>query len=242
MLGYSFLFILGCLFAFLAFKAVKALLRSYAKSRKMAGALRQSEEKFRAVAETAHDAIISANQRGEIVYLNKAAELLFGYASNEVVGRPLPVLMPARFHEAHKKGLQRYLTTGEAHVIGRTVELAGRKKEGSEFPLELSLATWKTNQEIYFIAILRDITLRKRLEAEKEKLINELKEALANVKTLGGLLPICASCKKIRDDKGYWEHVETYVRDRSAAEFTHGICPDCAKQMYPKIFPETPER
>ena len=67
---------------------------------------------------------------------------------------------------------------------------------------------------------------------EREKLISKLQEALDNIKTLKGLLPICANCKKIRDDKGYWNQIESYIRDRSDAEFSHGICPDCAKKVY----------
>jgi PleD family two-component response regulator len=73
------------------------------------------------------------------------------------------------------------------------------------------------------------------LMKEKEKLISELQEALAKVKTLSGLLPICSSCKKIRDDKGYWNQIETYIRQRSEAEFTHSICPKCAKMLYPEL-------
>ena len=73
---------------------------------------------------------------------------------------------------------------------------------------------------------------------ERKKLILELHEALANVKKLSGMLPICASCKKIRDDKGYWTQVETYIRDRTEAEFTHGICPECAKKLYPDLCEE----
>lgn len=74
---------------------------------------------------------------------------------------------------------------------------------------------------------------RKRTQKEKEKLIRELQEALAKVKTLSGLFPICAHCKKIRDDRGYWNQIESYLRDHSQAEFTHGLCPECANQLYP---------
>ena len=73
------------------------------------------------------------------------------------------------------------------------------------------------------------------LMKEKERLIGELQEALAKVKTLSGLLPICSSCKKIRDDRGYWNQIETYIRQRSEADFTHGICPTCAKKLYPGL-------
>ena len=77
---------------------------------------------------------------------------------------------------------------------------------------------------------------KKRIEAEREQLIIELQESLARIKTLNGLLPICASCKKIRDDRGYWEAVEVYVSERSGAEFTHGLCPDCAHKLYAEYF------
>src|SRR5208282_230275 len=77
---------------------------------------------------------------------------------------------------------------------------------------------------------------RKQLENEKERLILELQESLAKVKLLSGLLPICAWCKKIRDDRGYWNKVETYLLEHSQAKFTHGICPECGKKLYPEYY------
>jgi hypothetical protein len=71
------------------------------------------------------------------------------------------------------------------------------------------------------------------VEGEREKLIRELQDSLVKIKTLRGLLPICASCKKIRDDKGYWNQIEAYIRDHSEAEFSHSICPVCMKKLYP---------
>ncbi len=82
---------------------------------------------------------------------------------------------------------------------------------------------------------LNDITERKSLEIEKEKLISELQDALAEVKKLSGLLPICAHCKKIRDDKGYWTQIESYIHEHSEAEFSHSICRECAKKYYPDL-------
>ncbi|RKY55180.1 MAG: hypothetical protein DRP89_03805 [Candidatus Neomarinimicrobiota bacterium] len=81
-----------------------------------------------------------------------------------------------------------------------------------------------------------EIIERKRLERKMEQLIKDLKTALTNVKRLRGLIPICASCKKIRDDEGYWKEVESYIREHSDAEFTHGICPDCMKKLYPQYY------
>lgn len=83
-----------------------------------------------------------------------------------------------------------------------------------------------------------EIEERKRAQIEKDNLIVELKAALSEVKTLSGLLPICASCKKIRDDYGYWNQIESYIRDHSEVEFSHGICPECAKKLYPEIYKE----
>ena len=83
--------------------------------------------------------------------------------------------------------------------------------------------------------LAREINERIAAQKEREKLITELQQALSKVKTLSGLLPICASCKKIRDDKGYWNQIESYIKDRSEAEFSHGICPECIKMLYPEV-------
>jgi hypothetical protein len=85
--------------------------------------------------------------------------------------------------------------------------------------------------------LMDHIAALRQAEEEKERLIAQLQEALANVKTLSGLLPICFSCKQIRDDKGYWNQIETYIRDHTQAEFTHGICPACARKLYPDLYP-----
>ena len=81
-------------------------------------------------------------------------------------------------------------------------------------------------------SVIHDISKRKSTEKEREQLIDELQDALAEVKKLRGFLPICSSCKKIRDDKGYWTQIESYIRDHSEAEFTHSICPECTKKLY----------
>ncbi|HEV8266251.1 MAG TPA: PAS domain S-box protein [Gemmatimonadales bacterium] len=127
-------------------------------------ALASSEERFRALSETANDAIFSADHRGVIVYANQAAERIFGYPATMMVGQPLTLIMPARLRDAHRAGLARYLSTGEARVVGRTVELVGQRRDGSEFPVELSLASRTTPAGPLFIGIIRDITERKRIE------------------------------------------------------------------------------
>src|SRR5712664_3016278 len=127
-------------------------------------ALKTSEEKFRSVVQTAHDAIVSADSHGNITDFNRGAEATFGYSAQEVIGKPLAVLMPERFKELHQRGFKRYLETGQAHVIGKTVELAGKRKDGTEFPIELSLSSWKTRAGLFFTGVLSDITERKRMQ------------------------------------------------------------------------------
>ncbi|HCL00089.1 MAG TPA: hypothetical protein DHW42_08310 [Candidatus Marinimicrobia bacterium] len=82
----------------------------------------------------------------------------------------------------------------------------------------------------------KEVTERKRVEQEREKLIGELTEALNKVKQLGGMLPICANCKKIRDDDGYWQQIEAYISEHADVEFSHGLCPDCVKELYPEYY------
>jgi len=85
---------------------------------------------------------------------------------------------------------------------------------------------------------LRYAVERKQIERERDKLILELQQALAEVKKLGGLLPICSSCKKIRDDRGYWHQVEQYIAAHSEAQFSHGVCEDCMRKLYPGLADE----
>ncbi len=90
------------------------------------------------------------------------------------------------------------------------------------------------NNPLRIMGIGLDITDRKEMEKHQDELIGKLQKALEEIKTLNGLLPICSHCKKIRDDKGYWNQIEVYIRDHSDAEFSHGICPDCVKKLYPE--------
>ncbi len=130
------------------------------------GALRESEHRFRSFAASANDALVTADAAGDIVSWNAAAERMFGYAAAEVAGRPLSLLMPERFRVMHDAGLRRVVEHGAAasRLIGGTVEVVGQRKDGSEFPLELSLGTWETGEGRFFSGIIRDIGDRKRAE------------------------------------------------------------------------------
>jgi DNA repair exonuclease SbcCD ATPase subunit len=142
--------------------------------------------------------------------------------------------MPQRFKAAHEKGMAKVVATGKSRLINETIELFGITKAGSEFPVELSLSTWISGDDPFYTGIIRNISERKQHEKERDALIDNLKKSLTKVRKLSGLLPICASCKKIRDDKGYWNQIEAYIRDHSEAEFSHGICPECSEKLYPE--------
>jgi len=128
-------------------------------------ALTESEDRFRSLVESASDAIVVSDQQGYVISWNRAASALFGYEGPDIVGRPLTLLMPMRYREAHELGMERIRTTGLSRVIGHTVELHGLHRDGHEFPIELSLAAWKTQEGRFFSGIIRDISERKRAES-----------------------------------------------------------------------------
>jgi len=153
-----------------------ALAKEIAERKRAEEAVRASEERFRSVTQSANVAIISADSRGVILSWNKGATAIFGYAEAEVEGQPLTLLMPERYREAHLQGLKRVQAIGESRVIGTTVELHGLRKDGGEFPLELSLSSWKISGETFFSAIIRDITERKRMEEQLRRKNEELEK------------------------------------------------------------------
>ena len=126
--------------------------------------------------------------------------------------------------------LLRYPSTVKRSVV---IGLANKKSDFTENDAMMASGFG----ELAAIALQNSHILDKRDVAEKknEKLIQELKKALTNVKQLSGLLPICSSCKKIRDDKGYWNQIEAYIQEHSEAEFSHSICQECAEKLYPDL-------
>lgn len=153
--------------------AVKIILRQAVDARRLAlkmshveHALSASEEQFRHVVHAAPDGIVLADGEGKIVSWNTAAERLFGYTEGEILGQPLTTIMPGRYREGHQRGLERAKATGATPLIGRPIEVHGLRKDGSEFPLELSLSVWRARGQLMSCGIIRDITLRKQAEAK----------------------------------------------------------------------------
>jgi len=129
-------------------------------------ALRKSEAHSSAVTHSASDAIVSADNAGNIIGWNRGAATIFGYSEAETSGQPLTMLMSSSLHNGHLASFARLHAGGEPHIIGKTVELVGQRKDGSEFAMELSLADWQADEGRYYTAIIRDITERRALEME----------------------------------------------------------------------------
>nr|MBI3612196.1 PAS domain S-box protein [Nitrospirota bacterium] len=136
--------------------------RLHRKTEQMA---EESEQTFRALVESAKDAIVQADSQGILIWWNKAAQTLFAYDEQEMLGRPVALLMPERYRARHTDGLERFARTGQGRALGRTFEYEGLKKDGTEFPLELSLVAWRVKGRMFFSGILRDLSERKQVEA-----------------------------------------------------------------------------
>ena len=185
------------------------------------------------IIESMLDILIVADPDGKIRTVNRATCDLLGYKEEELIGHPLEMLLPAKDAIGKGKRLEELIAKGGLTNYETYLEDRGSKRIPVLFTE--SMMRDKDGNMIYIVFTARDITEPKRIETEREKLLFELQEALMRVKQLSGLLPICASCKKIRDDKGYWNQIETYIHEHSEAEFSHSICPECVEKLYPEL-------
>lgn len=155
---------------------------------KVRTALRESEAKFRSVMESAIDAIISADISGNIRSWNSAATELFGFSEEEVIGQPIELIIPERFRKSHQQGIQRVSAGDPSRVIGKTVEVAALRKNGSEFPVELSLATWFLDKDRYYTGIIRDISERKQAEQKFRSVTESAIDAIISADHQGNIV------------------------------------------------------
>lgn len=167
-------------------RANVSLEREIAERRQAAAALRASEERFRAITESANDAIVSVDDGGCIVSWNAKAETIFGYHADEILGAPLVRLMPQRHHQLQEARFGARVAARASRLAGQTMELTGRRKDGSEFPLEVSLSRWSTTLGHYLTGMIRDLSARKRLEETTRQ--QELQLIQANKMTALGTL------------------------------------------------------
>jgi PAS domain S-box-containing protein len=138
----------------------------------------ESEVRKASILETALDSIITSDEQGRITEFNPAAQATFGYRKEDVIGRQMvDLIIPPQFREAHLKGMQRYLATGEAHVLGRRIEISAMRSDGSEFPVELAIVRVPIDGPAFFTAYVRDLTARRKLEAEQARLLQVSEEA-----------------------------------------------------------------
>jgi PAS domain S-box-containing protein len=199
--------------------------------------LRNTVQRFHTILSSLYSGVLIVTEEGSVEFANQAFCDMFDLAD------PPASLVGLMAPEMIKKIMDVYANRAEALArIGEVVE--------EEQPISGEEIAIRGNRTyaVDFIPIFVDgkrsgrlwhhtnITDLKRAESEKAKLVADLTEALAQVKKLSGFLPICASCKKIRDDQGYWQQVEEYIRERSEAEFSHSICPECAKKLYPDLY------
>jgi len=193
--------------------------------------LRESEERYRAVVSQAVEGItLFEAETGYLLEANGAFQMMLGYTAQEI-----PALTIYDVMEHGQAGADLDLSPV---LQTRQVALGERRfvrKDGSLIDVDVNASLIRCEARPVVCLVAHDVTERKRAERQRESLVAELQEALRQVKTLSGLLPICASCKRIRDDEGVWQAVETYIRERSNAEFTHGLCPDCIRKLYPQF-------
>jgi PAS domain S-box-containing protein len=191
----------------------------------------ESEENFRAIFENNSSAMAIIEPDTTISMVNDAYCQMSGYTRQEVIGMSWTRQIPPEDLE-RLKGYNRQRLNNPQEAPDK-YEFKFFKKGGEIRYGIMSVSLMQQSQKI--ITSFTDITERKYAEEERENLIMELQEALTEVKTLTGLIPICASCKKIRDDNGYWQQVESYIQKHSEAHFTHGLCPDCMDKYFPDI-------
>ena len=175
------------------------------------------------------------DEGGNIIFVNRLVKKMFNYRKEELIGQPIEVLIPERFRKEHVSQRTGFIKVPSGRKMGKGRHLFAKKKDGREFPVEVGLGYSHNQNSMLVSAVIIDISRQLEVERQREKLIAELKEALTKVKKLSGLLPICAGCKNIKDDTGYWTRIEAYIHDHSEAEFSHGLCPDCAKKLYPEL-------
>ncbi len=195
----------------------------------------QEEKFFKAFHSSPYAILLTRLANNRVFEVNDGFLKIMGYPQDEVLGRTIYDLNFWAHIEQRAALINDLLRGGRVQGI----ELQFRRKSGELFTGLYSADLVTINNERCTLSSINDISERKLAEEERERLVAEREKALSEIKALSGLLPICASCKKIRDDKGYWNQIESYIETHSDAEFSHGICPDCMRKLYPDFTDKT---
>ena len=177
--------------------------------------------------------VIITEAQGNITYVNPSFLRMFGYDDkSEVLGMNAAILFPGE-EIRHFADVQAVIDVSD----GDTEEFTVQTRDGDKCFVEVSslIVRNSAGKVEGRMASFVDISRRKQLEQEQKNLIQKLQDALEKIKTLRGLIPICAACKNIRDDRGFWHQVEEYISQHAEVKFSHGICPDCMKKLYPEV-------
>jgi PAS domain S-box-containing protein len=212
--------------------SIEGIAKDITKQKQVEKALRESEEKYRTVVENVGVGILTV-QDLRVVFANSLVRNNLGVLPEDGLEQLEP------FDFVHPDDLDMVMERHNARIRGDKVPpnytFQILMPNGGSMWVEATdvRIDWKGRPAT--LNFVTDITQRKHMEAERDLLIQELQTALSELKTLSGLLPICANCKKIRDDSGYWTQVEQYIQERSQAQFSHSICPECIRELYPEV-------
>lgn len=212
---------------------IVSVIRDITSRKKAEATLKESEERFREIVQNSEAGYFFIDKDGIIQDVNHSWLKLYKYSSREeVIGNHFTVIQKedavVKAHES-VSGIMR----GDPQYL--TGEFSRKCKDGSiGYHTFSARPAIRSGEVIGIEGFIIDDTERKKFEQEREELIADLKKALQEIKTLQGFIPICAHCKKIRDDEGFWQQLEHYIAERTEAQFSHGLCPDCMKDFYQK--------
>jgi PAS domain S-box-containing protein len=227
--------ITGALIA--ALVGVAALVMEIRRRKRVEAMLRESEDKYRSLFNQSVEGIYLHDLEGRILDVNQVACSQLGYSRDELLQLSVFDLNSDVKDSVNlsKDEILRQWKQWQAEQRF-TLEAEYQRKDGTVVPAEISTGVIRYGDRNVILAIVQDISIRKQAEQELERVVRELRSSLAEIKTLRGIVPICSHCKKIRDDEGFWNQVEAYVSMRTEAKFSHGICPECVKKLYPDFY------
>ena len=190
----------------------------------------RAEELYKSLFDNSHSIMLIIHpESGNIIDANMTACEYYGYTKHEITKMSIMDINTLSKEQVLKEIQKATLAKRKIFSFRHRLS-SGEIKDVEVFSGPITLHGKKV-----LYSIIHDISDRRKYEQEREGLIARLEQALAEIKTLRGILPICATCKKIRDDQGYWNQIEMYICNHSEVEFTHGICPECEGEYYSKI-------